>query len=405
MGCQRVEGGSGMRCRTGWLLVAALICVGISGCGSESPEDDPALAKVGSKVIRESDLDGRLEIMSAMARAEYEGGEGRKTLLRKMIEEETFYQAAEAAGYAKNEAVLAEVERVRRNAMLRTYYEQEVVEKAKPGREEVETYYRDHLDEFRVNPRVRIRHVLTETEAEAGRVRDLAVMGRDFENLAATYSVDDRTKDRGGLIPGYLVTGKQVPLFGNVPELVEAAVALEAGEIGPVVRSHLGYHVIRAEEVHPGGLLPLDEVRDDIERRETERRVGDAYNVKLIELKERLGVEVLGENAEPPTVEELFEQAQQAGTPRERIQLYQKVLSMYPGDERAYEAQFMIGFTYSEEMGDYDRARPAFESVVNNYPGCDLYDSAEWMLENMGEKDLPMEEINRALGRGEASEG
>lgn len=384
-----------MRWRSAVPIVLAFVYFGVAGCQSE-PEtsgDDPALAEVGSRVIRESDLDTRLEAMSVLSRAEYKGKEGRQTLLKRMVEEEAFYQGAKAEGYEKDPTVVQEVERTLRNAMLRKYYEEEVIEKAKPSLEEVEAYYGEHLEEFRVKPRVRVRHIVTSTKAQAERVRELAVMGRDFERLAADHSIDEKTKDKGGLIPGYLSPGYQVPLHGDVDELVEAAMELEEGEVGPVIRTPLGYHVLKAEEVHPGVLVPLDEARLQIERTETERRSAELFEVKYLELAERLNVRFYGEDVEPPTVESLFEKAQNAGSPSKRIEYYEQVLQSFPTDARAYEAQFMIGFVYSEELGDYDQARAAFEAVLANYPESDLAGSAQWMLENMGQRDIPLDEV------------
>jgi hypothetical protein len=45
----------------------------------------------------------------------------------------------------------------------------------------------------------------------------------------------------------------------------------------------------------------------------------------------------------------------------------------------------MIGFIYSEELKDYEKAEAAMRKVVENYPDCDLSDDAGWMLEHMGE--------------------
>ena len=44
----------------------------------------------------------------------------------------------------------------------------------------------------------------------------------------------------------------------------------------------------------------------------------------------------------------------------------------------------MIGFTYAEEMGEYDLARTAFEEFIRLHPDSDLAGSAKWMLDNMG---------------------
>lgn len=376
------------------VFVGALVAAGMAGCGSEDGKNGAPLAKVGSREFYETDLDERLGMMAPLSRDQFEGLAGRRQLLGKLVEEEAFFQAAEAAGHAKDESVVAEVERVRRNAMLRAYYNAEIRDKAKPNSEEVEEYYRSHLEEFRTEPRVRIRHVLTKTRKQAERVRELAEMGRHFDKLASNYSIDEKTKDKGGLIPGYLSPGHQVPLLGQVNELVAAAVQLsEDGEVGPVVESAIGFHVIKAEEVHLGGLMPLGDIRGQIERRESERRAAELYDMKFIELTEQFRITYFEDQLGLPSVEELFGNAQSSKTPKQRIRYYQQVMELYPDSSRAHEAQFMVGFTYAEELADFTRAKKAFESVLEMYPDCDLAESARWMLENLGQDNMPDDDL------------
>ena len=44
------------------------------------------------------------------------------------------------------------------------------------------------------------------------------------------------------------------------PQLEACLFALRAGEIGPVVETPLGFHLLFCEEIHPAGHLSLQEV-------------------------------------------------------------------------------------------------------------------------------------------------
>ena len=136
-------------------LVGGALLAALVGCGSNGEDRGEALAKVGSHTIYEADLDERIQAMPGMARTQYSGEDGRRQLLEKIVQEEMFFQAAEAAGMASHPDVEEELERVRRNAMLRAYYDEEIRKKAEPSPDEVEAYYREHLEEFRTQPRVR----------------------------------------------------------------------------------------------------------------------------------------------------------------------------------------------------------------------------------------------------------
>lgn len=75
-----------------------------------------------------------------------------------------------------------------------------------------------------------------------------AKRGANFTQLAAQYSEDPGSKERGGFLG--------VSEFGDplVQEFKDAAWALEPGDISPVVRSAFGFHIIRRP--------PVAEVRD-----------------------------------------------------------------------------------------------------------------------------------------------
>jgi peptidyl-prolyl cis-trans isomerase D len=90
------------------------------------------------------------------------------------------------------------------------------------------------------------RHILVADEATAKSVYDQLVAGADFATLAAKYSIDTTTKDKGGDL-GWFGKGKMVPDF-------EAAVwSMKIGAINQPVKTTYGYHVIQVlgHEVRP----------------------------------------------------------------------------------------------------------------------------------------------------------
>ncbi len=93
------------------------------------------------------------------------------------------------------------------------------------------------------------------------------------------------------------------------------------------------------------------------------------------------------------TEEELYTQAQdysQKGDFQSAIKTYEEILKLYPDSPRAYKAQFLIGFVYSENLKDYEKAREVYKKVIEKYPDCDLADDAQYMLKTMGKDSLPL---------------
>jgi TolA-binding protein len=82
---------------------------------------------------------------------------------------------------------------------------------------------------------------------------------------------------------------------------------------------------------------------------------------------------------------------------QESINEYRRLLRLYPDSKNNYKAQFMIGFVYSENLKEKDKALAAYRQVISQYPTCDLADDAQFMINSLesGEEfnipDLPEE--------------
>jgi TolA-binding protein len=101
-------------------------------------------------------------------------------------------------------------------------------------------------------------------------------------------------------------------------------------------------------------------------------------------------------SSEKKSEEQLYAEAQaysEKGEFTSAIKTYEEILRLYPESPNSYKAQFLIGFVYSENLKDYNKAKEVYEKVIKNYPDCDLADDAKVMLESMGsdslQKNLP----------------
>jgi len=93
------------------------------------------------------------------------------------------------------------------------------------------------------------------------------------------------------------------------------------------------------------------------------------------------------------TEEELYTEAQdysEKGDFQSAIKIYKEILKLYPDSPRAYKAQFLIGFVYSENLKDYKKARENYRMMIEKYPECDLADDAQYMLKTMAKDSLPI---------------
>ena len=140
---------------------------------------------------------------------------------------------------------------------------------------DLESYYRQHQDEYRVPETVSVHHILVKTpspgpdnkvdqkaiDAARAKAEDILKQlksGANFEALAKKYSDDPGSKDKGGLI-GPIRRGQ------TVPEFEQAAFNAKKGDLVGPVKTSFGFHIIRVDDKTEAHVKPLDEVKAQIE--------------------------------------------------------------------------------------------------------------------------------------------
>jgi len=143
---------------------------------------------------------------------------------------------------------------------------------------ELQQYYEEHSDGFRVGDLARVLEILTESRVEAERIRAEVKDGdlSRFKQLAQDHSIGITAQSGGSL---------GVYERGDLPEEFEKVVfALKPGEVSEPFHSDYGYHLFAMEEWVPAHEEKFYEVRDEIFERltsEKERQAVDEYISKL----------------------------------------------------------------------------------------------------------------------------
>jgi parvulin-like peptidyl-prolyl isomerase len=107
-----------------------------------------------------------------------------------------------------------------------------------------------------------VRHVLVKTKAEALKVRALLVADNTDANwkvVAAKYSTDPGSKDKGGAYPG-TAQGQMVPQFDKF------TFSTKVGVISPPVHTKDGWHIIEVTAINPAGVAPYEQVKQYIQQ-------------------------------------------------------------------------------------------------------------------------------------------
>lgn len=320
-----------------------------------------------------------------------------------MVERELIRLASIEAGLDVDSSVVAQVEQAQKQveetmkgALIQEYYQRYIVETAEVSEEDITAYYEEHTgDIYRQHAQIQVSAVITDSDQEMDEVLSALEQGMTFAEAAAQFSSHSPTAAQNGDL-GWIPMNAPVPYISDDLDFAVEMFAAEPGsEFGPV-RTNLGITLLRITDKLEEGVKPLEEVRESIQAALRPGIVNDyLYNTVFPQLRETYEVEI-NEDAFLPSeslgADSLMTLAQESmGTDPETAVAYFKLfLERYPDNERCDQAQFLIGFTFSEQMKDFDSARDAFAVLVQEYPESELADDAMWMIDNM---EIPIEEF------------
>jgi peptidyl-prolyl cis-trans isomerase C len=160
-----------------------------------------------------------------------------------------------------------------------------------PAAGEVDRYHAEHPDLFRKPETVEARHILFAVDPKGGdeakekarkradEVRELLLKDAGkFAELAALHSACPSGKEGGDL--GRFERGRMVP------EFEAAAFAQKPGEIGAVVETPYGFHIIQVKSHEAESAVSLEEARRVIVRRLEEESRRDAVEKYVRSLRD-----------------------------------------------------------------------------------------------------------------------
>jgi peptidyl-prolyl cis-trans isomerase C len=246
--------------------------------------DSRAVATVGTRaitvdrllrVLAERRASGNLTAVISTMQAE-----GRRQVLDSLVEEELLAIAARQQKLDAHPAVQDEIDAAAAGILARHFRSWAASPDALDD-QAVRAYFDEHPDEFRTRRRAKVRHIVVPTRSEAEKVLAELASGVPFETLAAKFSTEAGSKDKGGEI-GWVRRGLMVKSFED------AAFALAPGQIGGPVQTGFGFHVIRVDEVDEPRMPDFESVRGEARARAAAARIAEVRR----DLEKRVGVTI-----------------------------------------------------------------------------------------------------------------
>jgi peptidyl-prolyl cis-trans isomerase SurA len=212
---------------------------------------------------------------------------------RNKINQEELEKALAAEGLTL-EAFKKDLEkRILRTKFIRSA----VTVEQKPGEKELREFFQNNANQYRVSESYRPAHILflipqggTPDEIRGIRRKGQRVLerireGTDFVQMAMEYSEDTSTRKEGGDL-GYFKKGELLPA------LEKEAIRLQVGEVSGLIRTEVGFHILKLLDRRGGKPPPFEEIKEKVEADYYEKELEKALQQFLTKLKEKSVIEI-----------------------------------------------------------------------------------------------------------------
>ncbi len=260
------------------------------------------VAVVNDEVITQQDIDQLLSILYAQYSQEFKGDELlqkmeqiKKDILNQVIEDKLVLSRAKELNIKVTESEINErlddikkgfpsedefyktlqtqgvtvsnlKDRYKDQIMMKKLVDYEIKSKISILPSETSDYYEKHKDRYREGDKYHVKNILLKAKddvsyelvrVEIAGIYNRLKEGTNFDSLAKRFSQGPNAENGGDM--GYIEKGQMLEALDN------AIFKLKPGEFTGPVKSTVGYHIFKVEDIKYGKQATLEEVQKDIQ--------------------------------------------------------------------------------------------------------------------------------------------
>jgi len=243
---------------TAALFIALVSCQQQQDTSGIENDPTPVIAKAAGVTFHESDIDREIRGMPESLQHIGSDPVARAKSLNVLIRRASLSQQAQKVGLANDPIVISQISRARNNILIEALENWQTTQIPDPSEQEIAAYYKKHVNEFTIPEQIHARHILVGSEKLAWEILKKLQKKKDtFEALAATYSLDDSNKSRGGDLNWF-------PRGMMVEDFEKAAFAVKEGGTSLPVKTQFGWHIIQVLGRKDAHVKSLEESHDEI---------------------------------------------------------------------------------------------------------------------------------------------
>jgi peptidyl-prolyl cis-trans isomerase C len=199
---------------------------------------------INGRAITQSEFDMRWNDLSPATRARYEKEGGKRQFLDEMIMRELLMQEARKQGLDQSDEIREKTQRYKEQLILDEVLKDRIKTRVELSNDEVESYFFKHADQLLAHPKVQVSIMLLPNVYAAKDLKRQVETGGSFAKFAARYSIDEKSRTKGGDLGPYRK--------GLVePDLDPIVQSLRPGVISEPVKTDRGYYLVKVSPLEP----------------------------------------------------------------------------------------------------------------------------------------------------------
>lgn len=232
------------------LILFTALCILLSSCADKSSS---IVARINNKTISLKDFENRISRLPPRYREIVNNK--KLDYLYDLVDEELLFEEANRRRLQDKSEVKELLFEAKKKILVSKLIDMEINKNLSVSGDELENYYKSHQDEFVEPERLRASHILVSDMDAAKEILKDIKNGRDFAELAREKSIDPSNINGGDI--GYFTKGQMIPDFED------ACFKLKPGEISDIVKTSIGFHIIKLTDRIPAKHKSFEQVKED----------------------------------------------------------------------------------------------------------------------------------------------
>ncbi len=242
----------------------------LTGC--TPPPEEGVVALVNGRQITQIEFEARWGELAEATKTRYEKEGGKRRFLDELITRELLMQEARKLGLDQNDAIRDRAQRYREQLILDELLKDRIKTKIELSNEELDAFYEQHSQELLTPLKVRVSQMLLPNISAAKDLEKQINQGGHFAQFAQRYSIDEKSKAKGGDLGPY-----RKDLV--VPEVDEVVHTLKPGFVSAPIKTDAGYYLVMVSsldtEIIQADMAVRERLRQELLNEKRRKRFDD----------------------------------------------------------------------------------------------------------------------------------